>query len=188
MGGSTCEEPTSLTPEQQADVKGLIQNQLAFSSGGENTPIPQLKTYVDNWLISENSQWTKTIENQYSTLPPVICENIVSLMYKSTKIPQWGSDAVTQYSKSCASSASLPSLKDLTQVCKTSSPQQCADVTALENASLLCRKGKCTLSVPDATLVLPNDTIITGSLTVDKNLTATNLIASHTVKPGCISP
>lgn len=185
MGGSACQEPTDLTAEQIADVKGLIQNQLAFSSGGENTPLPQLKTYVDNWLVQENKQWTQTLEKQYATLPAEICTDIVTLMYNSTKVPTWGNNAVATYSKSCTTSASLPSLNDLTKVCKITSPATCTPITAGNNASLICNKGTCTLSVPDATLVLPNDTIITGSLTVDQNLTATNLIASKTVRPNC---
>jgi hypothetical protein len=184
MGGQSHDDNTGFSPTQTKDIVGIIQNQLSFSHA--STPTPQLTKYVDTYIHNASTAAMNAMSQEYSTFGPQVCDVMVQQMYQSTELPNWADKVIQDYEAKMMLKASPPPLHSLMAVCNTMKPATCAEPTTA-NASLICSKGKCTLQLlddkgnqdSDSLLIIPNNTIITGDLHLQRgSLMARNIIAA----------
>jgi hypothetical protein len=154
----------------------------------QGTATPELQHYVENYADQQAAQGVQDLSTQYSTILPTIVTSAMNKALDNTQMPQWAHDAVAK-DQACVTAEvnKLISLATIKQSC-SSAPSTAAACTTdnTQSSALSCDKGTntCTLTLfgEDTILYIPNNNLVVdGDLTVNQQLTATNITASGTL-------
>ena len=178
--GACHTEP--FTSAQQAQIQSMVNTAL------QGTATPELQRYIENYADKQTALGVQDLSTQYSTIVPTICANAMAKALDNTQMPQWAHDAVATDKADVTKEVNkIITLGTIQQSC-TSAPSTAAACTKddTQSSALTCdiTNKTCTLSLfgDDTILYIPNNNLIVdGNLTVNKQLTATNITASGTL-------